>query len=99
MSNYQSKPTGEIGKAMEYKQAGIEKSQRSTQDSIRVSGSATDATLMVTTFYTKIKELAEGPHDNESMEKILKEKWEMWRKYFFAERDINETFKKYSQPF
>jgi hypothetical protein len=92
---YQSKPTGEIGKAMQFKQAGIEKSQRSTQDSIRVSGSATDATLMVAAMIPYMVGL-----DGKNLpDEKIREKWEEWRKYFFEQRDINETFKKLSEPF
>jgi hypothetical protein len=105
--NYASKPTGDIGKAMTYKQEGIEKAQRSTQDSIRVSGSATDATAVVVGLIAagKIgmllkkhcKETEEKGYD--AYEKTLTKEWLKWRKFFFDQRGINETFKQLTVPF
>jgi hypothetical protein len=90
--DYTKKPSGDIGKAMTYKQEGIEKAQRSTQDSIRVSGSATDATLMVVA-------LMQFSKDDNWTRDTIKDEWEHWRKYFFEKRNIEETFKELTQPF
>ena len=83
--NYVKTPPADFKRTMDYKREGIEKAQRSTQDSIRVSGSATDATAMVVAMMQFSKD------DNWTRETI-KDEWEHWRKYFFEKRDINQTF-------
>lgn len=90
--NYAQKPTGDIGKAMTYKQEGIEKAQRSTQDSIRVSGSATDATLIIAAL------IPYWEKNGELTGLDIQAKWEYWRRYFFEKRDINNTFKELTDP-
>lgn len=101
MSNaplFTPQPPKEYKTTMDYKGRQIEKAQRSTQESIRVSGSATDATLVLTTFYKNEGWQPINKKEEEKMEDFLKEKWEMWRKYFFEQRDIDETYKSLTDP-
>lgn len=92
--NYQKKFVSNAAEGLERKQEYIEKSQRSTQDSIRVSGSATDATLIVAALIPLW--IAK---DVDITAQRIEDEWESWREYFFKKRDINETFKELSQPF
>jgi hypothetical protein len=107
MQQYTPQPPKDFKVTMDYKQSNIEKSQRSTQESIRVSGSATDATLIVTGLITAGKiGLLLKKHCTEAetteydkYEKALITEWLKWRKYFFKQRDIEETYKNLTQPF
>ena len=88
---YDKFPPADFKRTMDYKQSNIEKAQRSTQESIRVSGSATDATLIVAALI--------GSRSYEAFsEEDLMTKWEMWREYFFLQRDIDETYKSLTDP-
>jgi hypothetical protein len=105
--NYASKPTGDIGKAMTYKQEGIEKAQRSTQDSIRVSASASDATAIVVGLISAgklgmlLKEHCKEAEEKgyKAYENTITKEWLKWRKFSFEQRDINNTFKNLTKPF
>jgi hypothetical protein len=88
---YAAQPPKEFKTTMDYKGQQIEKAQRSTQESIRVSGSATDATLIVAALISKMK----VEPDTDDIEAL----WQYWRKYFFKERDIEETYKSLTQHF
>ena len=89
---YAAQPDKEFKKVMDYKQSNIEKSQRSTQESIRVSGSATDATLVLVAM---MQTRDEAKWDTTKMKTV----WEFWREYFFKQRDIDETYKSLTDPF
>jgi hypothetical protein len=104
MQQFATQPKKEYREVMDYKQKNIRESQRSTQESIRVSGSATDATLIVTTLYPELAnyvQLGEGTGkvNQQTKEEVIKEKWEHWREYFFKQRDIEETYKSLTEPF
>ena len=88
--NYTKKPANQYESYQEKVSANVASAQRSTQDSIRVSGSATDATLIIVALLAR---------DQDWSDEYIKEKWEAWRKFFFEQRDINETFKNLTQPF
>lgn len=92
---------------MDYKREGIEKAQRSTQDSIRVSASASDATAVVVGLITagKLGMLLKEHCKKTDMkgykahENAISKEWLKWRKFSFEQRDINQTFKELSEPF
>ncbi len=76
----------EFEKIVDYKDAKIGKRQDVKTESIFISGSARDATLMVTTFYNKIKDSAnlDGKIiQSKQKEDIIKEIWQYWQKFFY----------------
>lgn len=86
MSDYKTQPKT-LGQAMERKEQSISRFQDTKELSIQVMSSGRDSTLIITTFY---KDLS----DEE-----IKEKWLMWRAWFFSKYDVNETTKELTQPF
>ena len=79
-----NKPAGNTGgrgagiaKAQETKRQDISDAQANRSEGIKLSGSARDATLMLTTFYA----------DSQLNETEMKEKWSMWRDWFYREHD------------
>jgi hypothetical protein len=86
---YEKTPSAEIKRTMDYKREGIEKAQRSTQDSIRVSSSLTNA-VNIATARDKFKTMT----DKEIEEEIVK-----WRKWLFDKLSIEGTFKELTEPF
>lgn len=62
-----------IEKAMERKENGIKQSQEAKAENIKVSSTARDATLIVTTFYQGYKLTDEQ----------IKDKWLKWRKWLW----------------
>ena len=66
---------------MQASKAGfIEKAQERKDDAIRISSTARDATLIITTFYSEL-----SGADNK--EEIIKELWIKWRKWFYNRWD------------
>jgi hypothetical protein len=78
-----------INKTMEKKQTFIEKSQRSTQESIRVSSSLSNAVLIATS-----RDCFKNMTDGEIEAEITK-----WRAWLFDRLSIEETYKELTKPF
>lgn len=67
-----AKKENTIAKAQDRKEEGIKTAQERTQEGVSMSGSARDATLILTTFY-------QGLSDDD-----LKAKWDEWRKWLYG---------------
>src|SRR3990167_9429810 len=74
-----------MNEAMAKKETSISKFQANKEESIRLSSSARDATLIVTTFYPELA-------TNESKEEIIKRVWNEWRNYFASSFDQAPPF-------
>ena len=74
-----------MNEAMAKKETSISKFQANKEESIRLSSSARDATLIVTTFYPELA-------TNESKEEIIKRVWNNWRNYFASSFDQAPPF-------
>lgn len=76
-----NRPAGGAVKAAEITSQSVEKSSQAKAEGFKSNGSASDATLIVTTFYPEFNSYLTGK------EEAIKEKWEYWRKYFYDKRD------------
>jgi hypothetical protein len=92
---YEPQPPKDFKTTMDYKQKSIREAQRSTQESIRVSGSATDATLLTC---ARMQSDWDNGEKKWSRDEVYNE-WKFWREKMFKERDIEETYKNLTEPF
>ncbi len=67
----------EIKGTIDYKDAKIRANMDAKEESIFISGSSRDATLIVTTFYPLLAELKKDKEDS------IKTLWEHWQQYFY----------------
>ena len=77
-----------IAKAMERKETSISNFQVSKEEGIKISSTARDATLLVTTFYPELSMLG----DEEKFNAIF-HKWSVLRNELLAKWDVREPFK------
>ncbi len=75
--------TSEAKKIVDYKDAKIGKRQDTKTESIFISGSARDATLIVTTFFAKSLSTNLGAGKKFVDEEGLRKKWQEWQKFFY----------------
>ena len=75
--NYKST---QVEQAMQRKEASIDRFQTSKEENIKLSSSARDATLIVTTFYPELSKM----EDVDLKDVAIKNKWQEWRKYFMG---------------
>lgn len=76
-----------IAKAMERKEAGIEKFQGNKEEGIKISSTARDATLILTAFYPELAQLqGEEKHDT------IFHKWAELRNELLAKFDVKQPF-------
>lgn len=73
--------TQQVEKMMDKKAGFIKEAAKEREDSIKMAGSARDATLIITTFYPELA-------DNPDKETIIKEKWTEWRKWLKESSDV-----------
>lgn len=76
-----------ISQAQDRKERAISTAQQNKEEGIKVSSTARDATLIVTTFYPELskKEAAEKS-------KMITDEWTKWRKWFMDNWDASEPF-------
>jgi hypothetical protein len=78
---------GGVAKSMARKEESIERFQNSKEEGIKISGTARDATMIVTTFYPELSML--GDLDKEI---AIKEKWQYWRNWLIENWDVKQPF-------
>ena len=77
-------PKKETSDFLQRKNDFIKSTQQAKEESIRLSSSARDATLIVTTFYPELAHI----DDEVEKKRLIIEQWKYWKQFFYDQLNV-----------